>query len=578
MVFLWGLSPIMNTLRSFLAVLLIACLAASPALGGQAAVAMPDSYAAQVSREVLEEGGNAVDAAIAAAFSLAVTYPEAGNIGGGGFMVVHMDGETGFLDFRERAPLAAHRDMYLDADGEVDHRQSLVGGRAIGVPGTVRGMQAAHARYARLPWPRLLAPAIALAEDGFTVHPDLAAMKDEAVVHFGDDANFAAHFADMEAGAHFRQPRLAATLRRLAADPNDFYQGEVARQIVAQMGRSGGLISAEDLAGYSAPWRKPLQADWRGHRVVSAPPPSSGGIALVQLLGMHAAASPLFNGVAHNSARYIHLLAELEKRAFADRAEYLGDPDFAPVPLAALTAPDYLQRRAAGIELEAISEGVLPGLGGRADAPERPAAYESPQTTHFSVLDGDGNAAALTYTQNWEFGSGVVVEDAGFLLNNQMNDFSAKPGVPNAFGVVGRDMNAIAPGKRMLSSMSPTLLLREGETAAVLGTPGGSTIFTSVLQVLLNVLDFGMTAEQAVAATRFHHQLPAARLLRHDPGREIDARVSARLAAMGYRVEPNSWGALGDVQLISIDAQGGVQAAADPRGRGRAEVFELGSQ
>ncbi len=571
-----GLLPIMSALRSFLAVLLIACLPVPPALGGTAAVAMPDAYAAQVSREVLEDGGNAVDASIAAVFSLAVTYPEAGNIGGGGFMVVQMNGEPGFLDFRERAPLAASRDMYLDTDGEVDHRQSLVGGRAIGVPGTVRGMQEAHARYSRLPWSRLLAPAIELAANGFVVPPDLAAMKDDAVEHFGDDANFAAHFADMDAGAHFRQPQLAATLRRLAADPNDFYTGEVARQIVAQMGRSGGLISAEDLASYSAPWRKPLQADWRGHRVVSAPPPSSGGIALVQLLGMHAAA-PLFNGVAHNSARYIHLLAEIEKRAFADRAEYLGDPDFAPVPLGALMAPDYLQRRAAGIELEAISDSVLPGLSDQAIGPGRATAYESPQTTHFSVLDGEGNAVALTYTQNWEFGSGVVVEGAGFLLNNQMNDFSAKPGVPNAFGVVGRDMNAIAPGKRMLSSMSPTLLLREGQTAAVLGTPGGSTIFTSVLQVLLNVLDFGMSAEQAVAATRFHHQLPAARLIRHDPGRAIDPQVSARLKAMGYRVEPNSWGALGDVQLISIDAGGGVQAAADPRGRGRAEVFVLAS-
>ncbi len=565
----------MRSLHSFLAVLLLASLLASRAESGPAAVAMPDSYAAGVSREVLAGGGNAVDAAIAAAFSLAVTYPEAGNIGGGGFMVVHMDGEPAFLDFRERAPMAAHRDMYLGRGGEVDHRASLVGGRAIGVPGTVRGMQAAHARFGSLPWAHLLAPAIRLADDGFVVHPDLAAMKDDAIEHFGDDANFARHFGAMDAGARFRQPVLAATLRRLAADPDDFYTGEIAGKIVAQMARSGGLVSAEDLADYSAPWRKPLLASWRGHQVVSAPPPSSGGIALVQLLGMHDAASSLFNGVAHNSARYIHLLAEIEKRAFADRAEYLGDPDFAPVPVAALVAPDYLQRRAAGIEREAISGSVLPGLSAEAAGAGRSAVYESPQTTHFSVLDGEGNSAALTYTQNWEFGSGVVVEGAGFLLNNQMNDFSAKPGVPNAFGVIGRDMNAIAPGKRMLSSMSPTLLLRDGDTAAVLGTPGGSTIFTSVLQVLLNVLDFGMSAEQAVAATRFHHQLPADRLIRHDPGRGVDPRVLARLQAMGYQVEPNSWGALGDVQLITVDADGLVQAAADPRGRGRAEVFEL---
>ncbi len=562
--------------RSILALLVLLAVAGWTSLlqAGTAAVAMPDRYAAAASREVLEAGGNAVDAAIAAVFTLAVSYPEAGNIGGGGFMVVQFEGEPAFLDFRERAPLAAHRDMYLDAAGEVAHRKSLVGGLASGVPGTVRGMLEAHARYARLPWSRLLQPAIELAATGFEVHPDLAAMKDGAIEHFGDDTNFAEHFGGMDAGTLFRQPRLAATLKRLAANPDDFYSGRIAELIVAQMQRSGGLITQQDLAEYTAPWRTPLSAPWRGHQVVSSPPPSSGGIALVQLLGMHDAASELFNGVGHNSARYVHLLAELEKRAFADRAEYLGDPDFATVPLDALLEPDYLQRRAAGVEAEAISENVAPGLG-QFDTSGQLTTVESHQTTHFSILDAEGNAVALTYTQNWEFGSGVVVEGAGFLLNNQMNDFSAKPGVPNAFGVIGRDMNAIAPGKRMLSSMSPTVLLRDGEVAAVVGTPGGSTIFTSVLQVLLNVLDFGMSAEQAVAATRFHHQLPAARLIRHDPGRDIAPSVSERLSAMGYRVKANSWGPLGDVQLITVDEDGGVEAAADPRGRGRAEVFAL---
>jgi len=574
--FLLPMSLSMLLPRRFFApsfLLTLCLLGLAPSLhAGTAAIAMPDRYAAAASREVLEDGGNAVDAAITAAFVLAVTFPEAGNIGGGGFMVAQMDGKSAFLDFREKAPLAASRNMYLDANGEVVHRRSLVGGKAIGVPGTVRGMQKAHQRYARLPWRRLLAPAIRLAEEGFVVHPSLAAMKDSAIEHFGSDTNFADYFAGMEAGTTFKQPELAATLRRIATDPGDFYRGQIARQIVAQMARSGGIITPRDLAEYTAPWRKPLLASWRGHEVVVAPPPSSGGIALMQLLGMHDAASELFNGVDHNSATYIHLLAELEKRAFADRAEYLGDPDFAPVPVAALMDQAYLRRRAEGINEEAISENVMPGLGEQ-DKQAASSPYESVQTTHFSILDGEGNAVALTYTQNWEFGSGVVVEGAGFLLNNQMNDFSAKPGVPNAFGVVGRDMNAIGPGKRMLSSMSPTVLLRDGKVVTVVGTPGGSTIFTSVLQVLLNVLDFGMTAEDAVSATRFHHQLPAARLIRHDPGRDIAPQVAARLASMGYRLEPNSWGPLGDVMLITVDPGGRVDAAADPRGRGAAQVF-----
>lgn len=564
--------------QNFPALLCLVCLwlPAGDSQAGNAAVAMPDPYAAAASREILEAGGNAVDAAITAAFTLAVTYPEAGNIGGGGFLVTHMDGEPAFLDFREKAPLAADRDMYLDADGEVVQRRSLVGALAVGVPGTVRGMQAAHERYGSLPWPRLLEPAIRLARDGFVVHESLARMKQDAVAHFGIDANFAAFFADMNAGATFRQPQLAATLARIAADPEDFYRGRIAGQIVEQMQRSGGLVTRRDLAEYSAAWREPLLADWRGHRVVSAAPPSSGGIALVQLLAMHDAAAPLFRDVPHNSARYIHLLAELEKRAFADRAEYLGDPDFSPVPVEALLDPEYLRRRAAEVNPEAVSRDVRPGLEAAEEDPRAPViAWESNQTTHFSILDGDGNAASLTYTQNWEFGSGVVVAGAGFLLNNQMNDFSAKPGVPNAFGVVGKDMNAIEPGKRMLSSMSPTVLLRGNRVVAVLGTPGGSTIFTSVLQTLLNVLDFGMTAQDAVTATRFHHQLPQTFVIRHDPGREIDPKVAQRLLAMDYTVQPNAWGALGDMQLVTVDAAGNVDAAADPRGRGRAEVFPV---
>jgi gamma-glutamyltranspeptidase/glutathione hydrolase len=542
-----------------------------------AAVAMPDEYGAAAAREILEQGGNAVDAAIAGAFALAVTFPEAGNIGGGGFMVAHMNGESAFLDFREKAPYAAHRDMFLDDAGKFVEERSLIGGLAVGVPGTVRGMQMAHQRFGSLPWRKLLTPAVRLARDGFTVHPKLAAMKEDAVARFAGKTNFAAYFGEMEPGRLFRQKALALTLMRIADDPDSFYRGLIAQQIISQMGASGGLITARDLHAYTAVWRPPLVVPWRGHQVVSTPPPSSGGIALAQLLTMHDALAARFAGVDHNSVRYLHLLAELEKRVFADRGSYLGDPDFGRVPVAELTDPAYLRRRAAGVKLEEISRQVLPGLGevSTEAAPPEIEMIESPDTTHFSIRDGDGNAVALTYTQNWEFGSGVVVEGAGFLLNNQMDDFSAKPGVPNAFGVIGANMNAIEPGKRMLSSMSPALILREGDPVVVLGTPGGSTIFTSVFQVLINLFDFGMDSEQAVAATRFHHQLPAATTIRYDLGRELEPALRAGLENMGYTLEPNWWGPLGDVQLIRIDEEGVVGAAADPRGRGRAEVFAL---
>jgi len=530
----------------------------------QAAVAMPDTFSADVTTRILRSGGNAVDAAVAAAFVLTVTLPEAGNIGGGGFLVAHINDEAVFLDFREKAPLLASRDMFLDELGEFVPERALVGGLASGVPGTVKGMREAHQRFGSLPWRDLLQPAVKLARDGFLVPAQLGQYGLEGGEKFRGRTNFHEYFAAMETGTRFRQPELAVTLQRLAADPEDFYHGLIARQLVAQMEAVGGLISSRDLQDYTVVWREPLVASWRGHQVLSTSPPSSGGIALTQLLTIHDAASRHFSGVGHNSAKYLHLLAEIEKRVFADRGDYLGDPDFGDVPVAALTDPDYLRRRATEINPEAMSAArdVKPGL-------------ESVDTTHFSIIDGAGNAVALTYTLNWEFGSGVVVAGAGFLLNNQMDDFSAKPGVPNKFGVIGGDMNAIAPGKRMLSSMTPTILLRDERPVAVLGTPGGSTIFTSIFQVLLNVYDFDMGAEQAVAATRFHHQLPAAKLIRYDKDRELSPQLRDRLRRYGYEVEPNSWGNLGAVQLVIRNPQGLLDAASDPRGRGRAEVISL---
>lgn len=543
------------------AILLCFHLAAQPqAVAGTGAVSMPDRYAAAAAEQVLLDGGNAVDAAVTAVFVLAVTYPEAGNIGGGGFMLSYMGGKAAFLDFRERAPGAAHRDMYLDEGGNVIPQSTLLGGKASGIPGTVRGMQSAHKRYGSLPWKRLLQPAILLARDGFTIPPILATYAREKVTEVGEKGNFADYFGHMKTGETFRQAELSRTLERIAADPDSFYTGQIARQIIAQMDKSGGLITLADLAAYTAQWRTPLRSQWRDYTLLTAPPPSSGGFALVQLLAMREHADDHFRDIWHNSPQYLHLLAEIEKRVFADRAEYLGDPDFVEVPLAQILDTKYLARRASEIDPKAISP-----------AADVPAGLESTDTTHFSVLDSQGNAVSLTYTLNWEFGSGVVVEGAGFVLNNQMDDFSAKPGVKNKFGVIGNTHNAIEPGKRMLSSMSPTIMLRDDKPALVIGSPGGSTIFTSVFQVILNIYDYAMPLGAAVNATRFHHQLPDAYVIRHDR-REIPDETRRDLQAMGYTVEPNSWGDLGNIAAIRIEGDR-VEAARDNRGRGVARIL-----
>jgi gamma-glutamyltranspeptidase/glutathione hydrolase len=530
--------------------------APAPAVG---AFAVPDAFAADVAEQALRQGGNAVDAAVAVAFSLAVTYPEAGNVGGGGFMLAWLDGAVYFLDYREVAPSAASRDMYLDAQGEPVAGLSLVGHRAAGVPGTVAGLWEAHQRLGRLPWPDLVAPAIALAEDGFVVPAQLESrMRDELPGLAG--TRFAEHFGGLLAGRLFRQPALAAVLRRIqASGPDDFYRGETARLIEREMQRGGGLVTGEDLASYRPRWREPLQQRWRDYDVVTAPPPSSGGIAVLQLLGMKDRLADAFTGLPRNSAQYVHLTAEMEKRVFADRAEYLGDPGFHEVPVAALLSPAYLDRRAAEVDRAAISplETVRPGL-------------ESRDTTHFSIVDRWGNAVANTYTLNTSFGSGVVVEGAGFLLNNEMDDFAIKPGEPNYYGVVGGPANEIAPGKRMLSSMTPTLLLRDGHVEMVLGSPGGSTIITTVYQTIVNVVDFGLTPRQAVGAARFHHQLLPADLVTYSPSRPLPGATRRELERLDYRVEPHDW-EFGDVQLV-LRAEGGWQAASDPRGRGVSRV------
>ncbi|NDE86072.1 MAG: gamma-glutamyltransferase [Gammaproteobacteria bacterium] len=530
----------------------------------RAAVAAPDRYGAEVAESVMRSGGNAVDAAVATAFVLAVTFPEAGNLGGGGFITLKMGTATAFLDFREVAPQAASRDMYLDAAGKPIPGASLIGHRAAGVPGTVAGLWEAHRKYGSRPWPELLQPAIRLARDGFVPPQPLIDSVAESLADYAGKTNFAEYFGKV-GNRRFKQPELARALQRIAERGSaGFYSGRTADLIVAEMRRGNGLITHADLAAYRAIWREPLSVRWRNYTLVSAPPPSSGGIALVQLLRMKDALAKDFAGVPHNSATYVHLIAEISKRVFADRAEYLGDPDFVRVPVAALTDEGYLQRRAAEVRRDAISPlGVV-----------KPGLAESAETTHFSILDGEGNAVALTYTLNGGFGSGVVVKGAGFLLNNEMDDFSTKPGVPNLFGVVGGVANEIHPGKRMLSSMTPTLLLENDRVRMVLGTPGGSTIFTSVFQTMVNRLDFGMSAVGAVAAARFHHQLLPPTLIVHSRCCALgDERTRADLKTLGYDVKQSPW-EFGDMQLIDVDAKGVVTAAADPRGRGVARVFD----
>jgi len=530
-----------------------------------AAIAISDNYGARVAEDILNQGGNAVDAAVATGFALAVTFIDAGNIGGGGFMTVKMDNDIAFLDYREKAPLTAHKDMYLDVEGNVIDEITLIGGQAAGVPGTVAGFWEAHKRFGKLPWKDIVQPAIDLAANGFMPAPILVKSIHSMEQRFDGKTNFNEYFAHISSTEVFKQPELAKTLARIAVfGADDFYRGQTAALIVEQMKQSNGLISAKDLDQYSAIWREPVRANWRGYEVVSAPPPSSGGFAIVQLLKMKDYLAEHFANVEHNSAQYIHLIAEMEKRVFADRAEYLGDPDFFDIDIKALIDDVYISKRASEVNTKTISnlKSINPGL-------------ESPNTTHYSIVDQWGNAVSNTYTINWDYGSGVVVGGAGFLLNNEMDDFSAKPGVPNIFGVVGNVANEIQPGKRMLSSMSPTIVLKDGEVEMVVGTPGGSTIFTTVFQVIINILDFNMTPLEAVSATRFHHQLVPADLITYS-GFSIDRPLSDQviedLAKKGYRTEPHSF-EYGDVQIIVKDGNSWV-AASDPRDRGQSRVFE----
>ncbi len=537
-------------MRKILSLLLLCSLSACgsiaqkgvPRLKGGAVVS-PEPRAAEVGAQVLRDGGNAVDASVATFFALAVTFPQAGNLGGGGFMLVSQDQEVEALDYREKAPLSAHRDLYLNEKGEVVLGLSLKTHLASGVPGSVQGMWEAHRRFGSLPWKRLLAPAIRLAREGIQLTKNEADRFSRGPGH----ANFQKYFRG-KAGERFVQLELGKTLSRIAEQgPDGFYRGETADLIVAEMNRGNGQITRKDLESYRAIWRKPVHGTYRGRDVYSMCPPSSGGIAVVQILNMLEG----FSLPAHNSANYLHLLAEIEKQVFADRSVHLGDSDFVPVP-AFLTSKKYAQKRAAHISIDRKTspKSISHGRG------------ESEETTHFSVVDRWGNGVSNTTTLNGSFGSGIVVEGAGFLLNNEMDDFSSKPGVPNMFGVTGGEANAIASGKRMLSSMSPTLVFQEGKLWLILGSPGGPTIITTVAQVILNRIEHGMTLPEAVAAPRFHHQWPPRKS--GDDSIRIEKAIDVESLEHWYTFEVRR---IGDVQAIEIDGPG-VIGAPDPRGTG----------
>lgn len=528
-------------------------------------VVSTDEIASQVGVDVLRAGGNAVDAAVAVHLALAVVNPEAGNIGGGGFLVARMaDGTTAALDFREKAPMAATRDMFLDAEGNLTDK-SVVGHLASGVPGSVMGMWEAHQRFGTLPWADLVAPAVALAE-GFPVRSRfLNSLDPEMVRSLSAFAASAAQFLPRDGqppqvGDTLRQPDLAATLRRIReGGPDGFYRGETADLIVAEMERGGGIMTRADLEAYTAAWRDPVTFTYRGHEVISMAPSSSGGATMAlmaNILEGHDLPSMAWQG-----AEMIHLYAEAWKRAYADRNHYLADPDFVDMPLERMTSMAYARERGADISLETATPSldIGPGMEGPA---------EGENTTHYSIVDGMGNAVAVTTTINSWYGSKVTVAGAGFVLNNEMDDFAAKPGTPNQFGLVQGENNAVGPGKRMLSAMTPSIVVApSGRLRMVTGTPGGSTIITTVFQTISNVLDYGMDVVAAVNAPRVHHQhLPDQ--IYYEPG-GLEPATVLRLREMGHTLMERS-DVSGDVQAILVADDGTLTGWSDPRRGGRA--------
>ncbi len=549
-------------MRRLLPALLVVALAVpvgatrQPVRARHGMVVAMESIAADVGVSVLQKGGNAIDAAVSVGFALAVTHPFAGNLGGGGYMLIRLaDGRTTFIDFREQAPEKASHDMYLDASGNLT-KASIEGWRSSGVPGTVRGFEIAVKKYGRRSWAENMAPAVELASKGFPVSYPLAeGLKGSRSLAGSPESKriFQKDGAFYDVGETLVQPELAATLRRISANgPNEFYEGETAARFADEMAKHDGLITRADLKAYKAIERTPLTGTYKNYTVISAPPSSSGGIVLLEMLGILQGTGYEKGGLG--SASSIHYLAETMRRAYADRNEYLGDPDFVKVPMAGLLDPAYLAKLRGSIDPERAtpSTDVRPG---------RPVGSESMETTHYSVVDAEGNAVAVTYTLNGGYGNGITVPGLGFLLNNEMDDFSSKPGSPNMFGLVQGENNSIAPHKRPLSAMTPTILLKDGKLFMTVGAPGGSRIPTAVLQVILNVVDFGMNVQDAIDAPRVHHQWLPDRLSLE---RGISPDTVALLKSRGYEVDYAPGVVLAQTAAIVSDG-GWLQGGSDGR-------------
>ena len=548
--------------------LLWPCFAAHPQAvrGEHGAAASRSSLASEVGVAIMKQGGNAIDAAVATGFALAVTYPSAGNIGGGGFMVIHLaGGKVVTLDFREKAPGAADRDMYLDEQGEVIKGASSRTGKAIGVPGSVDGLLTALEKYGTMTRRQVLAPAIALARDGFELNHDLADQFERQMRFFKDHQatlnQFSKDGEPYKTGDTWKQGDLAATLQRISDQGRDgFYKGKTADLLVAEMEKIGGLITKEDLAAYQSKWREPIRGEYRGHTIWSMPPPSSGGVLLVQMLNMLEPYGLRESG--WGSAETVHLMIEAQRRAYADRAMWLGDPDFFAVPIEKLTSKSYAKQRFADMDRQKASDSSAIKAG------EWP--QESMETTHYSVMDAKGNAVACTTTLNWGYGLKKVVTGAGFLLNNEMDDFSAKPNTMNAYRLLGGKANEVQPHKRMLSSMTPTIVTRDGEVLLVTGSPGGSTIINTVFHVVLNVIDHQMSLSDAVGNARFHHQwMPD--MVRYERFGLSPDTISLLKLKGHKQLEEMSWG-MGDANSIMYRDKM-IFAMSDPRNVGGAAAW-----